>query len=64
MHNSVIADAEHMLLTLKRYYYVTPTSYLELVQGYLRLKKIKQTEIGNQRDKLRGGLEKLETAEK
>ena len=46
MHNSVIADADHMQLTLKRYYYVTPTSYLELVQGYLRLKKIKQNEIG------------------
>jgi dynein heavy chain len=37
MHLSVINSSTRMLLELKRYNYVTPTNYLELVKGYRNL---------------------------
>lgn len=36
VHSSVANCSRRMLLTLKRYNYVTPTNYLELVEGYKR----------------------------
>jgi dynein heavy chain len=47
---------------LKRINYVTPTHYLELVSGYVQVLKEKQNEIGNNADKLRNGLFKLNEA--
>ena len=42
--------------------YVTPTNYLELVQGYMSMLRQKQKEIGKSADKLRSGLNKLDDA--
>lgn len=33
-HQSVVQISERMKLELRRYNYVTPTNYLELVSGY------------------------------
>jgi len=49
---------------LNRTYYVTPTNYIELVKGYSQLLNSKKEEIGNEIDKLAGGLDKLNEAEK
>ena len=49
-----------MIVEMKRYNYVTPTKYLELVKGYLTLLAEKRRELGNQRNKLSNGLQKLE----
>eukprot|EP00913_Durusdinium_trenchii_P009754 g9162.t1 len=46
----------------KRMNYVTPTNYLELVQGYMKMLKDKQKELGAAADKLRNGLSKLDDA--
>lgn len=34
IHRSVVDYSKKMLLEMKRYNYVTPTNYLELVTGY------------------------------
>lgn len=47
---------------LKRRYYVTPTNYIELVQGYTALLHDKQVEIGGEIFKLHLGLKKLDDA--
>jgi dynein heavy chain len=65
MHLSVIEMSELMLLEMKRYNYVTPTNYLELVAGYKHLLDEKRKEIGDQASKLSNGLDKLiDTREK
>ncbi|ERE69395.1 dynein heavy chain 6, axonemal-like protein [Cricetulus griseus] len=54
-----------MLLELRRYNYVTPTNYLELVSGYKKLLAEKRQELLDQTNKLRTGLFKIdETREK
>jgi dynein heavy chain len=62
MHNSVLDASEQMLSELKRYNYVTPTNYLELVTGYTNLLKEKRSEIGEMCSKLEHGLTTLERA--
>lgn len=62
MHVSVINSSSRMLLELKRYNYVTPTNYLELVKGYRNLLKEKSGELGASANKLANGLAKLEDA--
>ena len=62
MHLSVINSSSRMLLELKRYNYVTPTNYLELVKGYRNLLKEKSGELGASASKLANGLAKLEDA--
>jgi dynein heavy chain len=62
MHLSVCDESEHMRSQLKRYNYVTPTNYLELVKGYKRLLAEKVNEIGSSAMKLANGLAKLEEA--
>jgi dynein heavy chain len=62
MHISVINASSRMLLELKRYNYVTPTNYLELVKGYRALLAEKSTELGSAANKLANGLAKLESA--
>ena len=62
MHLSVIGASDKMLNELKRYNYVTPTNYLELVKGYRVLLAEKSTELGNAANKLANGLAKLEDA--
>lgn len=63
-HTKVIDLADKMWKELKRLYYVTPTNYIELVKGYCELLKLKRDEIGNEIQKLAGGLDKLNEAEK
>jgi len=63
-HQSVIAASGRMLAQMKRYNYVTPTNYLELVLGYRELVSEKRRELGDARDKLANGLAKLEDSKK
>lgn len=62
MHLSVINTSARMVLELKRYNYVTPTNYLELVKGYRTLLAEKSGELGASASKLANGLAKLEDA--
>uniref|UniRef100_F7HBY3 Dynein axonemal heavy chain 2 n=1 Tax=Macaca mulatta TaxID=9544 RepID=F7HBY3_MACMU len=65
MHWSVARYSQKMLLELRRYNYVTPTNYLELVSGYKKLLGEKRQELQDQANKLRTGLFKIdETREK
>ncbi|KAM5307672.1 dynein axonemal heavy chain 2 [Glossophaga mutica] len=65
MHWSVAQYSQKMLLELRRYNYVTPTNYLELVSGYKKLLAEKRQELLDQATKLRTGLFKIdETREK
>lgn len=59
MHVDVEESSRRMLSEYRRYNYVTPTHYLELVLGYVRLLRNKQKEIGEEATKLRNGLLKL-----
>ena len=54
--------AQKMFSELKRTYYVTPTLYIDYVNGYNILLKQKQEELGKEIEKLRGGLQKLDDA--
>ncbi|XP_052104325.1 dynein axonemal heavy chain 2-like isoform X7 [Mytilus californianus] len=65
MHKSVSEFSRKMLIEMKRHNYVTPTNYLELVSGYKNLLNDKKKELGDQANKLRNGLSKIdETREK
>lgn len=44
------------LTQLKRYYYVTPTSYLELINLYGTMLKEKKADINGAKDRLSNGL--------
>ncbi len=46
IHQSVIQSSRKMLVQLKRYNYVTPTNYLELVKGYRSMLSSKQKKVG------------------
>lgn len=61
-HTSVISMSQNMKQSLRRYNYVTPTNYLDLVSGYKVLLNEKRTKIGDAADKLRNGLLKLDEA--
>ena len=59
-HKSTSDMSGEMLAKLKRKNYVTPTNYLEFVNGYRTLLGEKRKQIGGKASKLRGGLLKLE----
>lgn len=59
-HLSVVEQSAKMAFELKRYNYVTPINYLELVTGYRELLKEKKKEIGELAWKLKNGLSKLD----
>mmetsp|Transcript_14483 Transcript_14483/g.50911 ORF Transcript_14483/g.50911 Transcript_14483/m.50911 type:complete len:4419 (-) Transcript_14483:356-13612(-) len=61
-HVAVADYSAAMYAKEKRMNYVTPTNYLELVQGYMALLTSKQKQLGAQADKLRNGLSKLDDA--
>eukprot|EP01059_Diplonema_ambulator_P010461 TRINITY_DN204_c1_g2_i3.p1 TRINITY_DN204_c1_g2~~TRINITY_DN204_c1_g2_i3.p1 ORF type:complete len:3050 (+),score=1214.76 TRINITY_DN204_c1_g2_i3:4746-13895(+) len=63
MHSSVHKASLAMATDLKRYNYVTPTNYLELVRGYTKLLEAKRQSLGVQRDKLINGIMKLDDTE-
>eukprot|EP00842_Homolaphlyctis_polyrhiza_P003901 jgi/Hompol1/4511/HPOL_003669-RA len=60
VHTSVVETSLKMIMELKRYNYVTPINYLELVTGYRELLREKRKEIGDAALKLKNGLSKLD----
>jgi dynein heavy chain len=63
MHLTVLEQNEVMKRRLNRVNYITPTNYIELVDGYRELLKNKRKEVNDNRSKLITGLEKLAEAE-
>ncbi|CAG5929115.1 unnamed protein product [Menidia menidia] len=58
-HLSVTNMAEHFYLELKRRYYTTPASYLELINLYLSMLEKKREQLIQARDRVKNGLTKL-----
>ncbi|XP_059155726.1 dynein axonemal heavy chain 6-like isoform X2 [Physella acuta] len=59
IHMSVTAMAERFYNELKRRYYTTPTSYLELINLYLSMLQEKTKTLKTARDRVKNGLSKL-----
>jgi len=59
MHSSVRDLSERFLSEARRHFYVTPTSYLELISSYKDLLSRKQKEVAMVRKRYEVGLEKL-----
>ncbi|KAJ3183889.1 Dynein heavy chain 6, axonemal [Geranomyces variabilis] len=59
IHESVGQLAKKFWAELRRRYYTTPTSYLELINLYISMLQEKRKELGSSRDRLRNGLNKL-----
>ncbi|XP_048505442.1 dynein axonemal heavy chain 2 [Athalia rosae] len=60
IHDTVSQFSKRMALEMKRYNYVTPTNFLELVAGYKEMLVTKQAELAEQSNKLRNGLFKID----
>ncbi|XP_048524356.1 dynein axonemal heavy chain 2 [Dendroctonus ponderosae] len=60
IHDSVVQYSKRMLNEMKRYNYVTPTNYLELVSGYKKMLGQKRVLLSSQANKLRNGLWKID----
>ncbi|PAA63386.1 hypothetical protein BOX15_Mlig017039g2 [Macrostomum lignano] len=61
-HESVRLLSQQFRDELRRYNYVTPTSYLELIQTFRKLISMKRNELTTMRNRYLTGLEKLEFA--
>lgn len=59
IHTSVSVMAKRFYDELRRYYYTTPTSYLELINLYLKMLSEKKKEITTARQRVENGLKKL-----
>lgn len=59
IHTSVSRMADVFYAELKRRYYTTPTSYLELINLYLSMLGEKKKQLVNARDRVKNGLTKL-----
>lgn len=59
IHTSVAQSAERFYQELRRRYYTTPTSYLELINLFTSMLEKKRLEFEAQREKLSKGLEQL-----
>jgi dynein heavy chain, axonemal len=59
IHISVGEMAKKYWTELRRRYYTTPTSYLELINMYVSMLSEKRKELGAIRDRLKNGLSKL-----
>nr|AML30859.1 axonemal inner arm dynein heavy chain 3 [Marsilea vestita] len=64
IHQSVEAASKEFYDETRRHVYITPTSYLELLQTYIKLLDEKREELGQLRGRLSAGLNKLETTAK
>ena len=63
MQERVSDTSQRFLAELRRYYYVTPTSYLELINTFKNLIGTKRSEVLSAKNRYENGLEKLkETA--
>jgi dynein heavy chain len=63
MHESVSLLSQTFLLETRRRNYVTPTSYLELINTYKTLLHSKREEVNKLVRRYKGGLEALALAE-
>ena len=63
IHQSVERKSTKFFDELRRFNYVTPTSYLELLQTFIRLVKEKREEINLSKSRLQNGLDKLSDTE-
>ncbi|XP_075463117.1 dynein axonemal heavy chain 6 isoform X2 [Ascaphus truei] len=59
IHMSVTEMAERYYAELRRRYYTTPTSYLELINLYLSMLDNKRNQLVSARDRVKNGLSKL-----
>ncbi|XP_075319652.1 dynein axonemal heavy chain 6 [Odontesthes bonariensis] len=59
IHMGVSDMAEHFYLELRRRYYTTPASYLELINLYLSMLDKKRRQLIQARDRVKNGLTKL-----
>ncbi|XP_066474528.1 dynein axonemal heavy chain 6 [Tiliqua scincoides] len=59
IHMSVTEMAERYYAELRRRYYTTPTSYLELINLYLSMLSEKRKQLVSARDRVKNGLSKL-----
>ncbi|XP_060697694.1 dynein axonemal heavy chain 6 [Hemiscyllium ocellatum] len=59
VHTSVNEKADQYYAELRRRYYTTPTSYLELINLYLAMLAEKRKELISARDRVKNGLTKL-----
>eukprot|EP00736_Rhodelphis_marinus_P009962 Rmarinus@m.13206 len=59
MHESIRVLSKQMFDELHRHYYVTPTSYLELINTFKTLLEQKRTDVRKMQRRYGGGLEKL-----
>ncbi|XP_062985188.1 dynein axonemal heavy chain 6 [Elgaria multicarinata webbii] len=59
IHMSVTEMAEQYYAELRRRYYTTPTSYLELINLYLSMLSEKRKQLVSARDRVKNGLSKL-----
>ncbi|CAG9772859.1 unnamed protein product [Ceutorhynchus assimilis] len=60
IHDSVVKYSKRMFSEMRRYNYVTPTNYLELVTGYKKMLANKRGLVSSQANKLRNGLWKID----
>jgi len=58
-HMSVHSLSHRYLTEARRFNYVTPTAYLELIQTYMSLLGVNRKKVATQRDRYANGLEKL-----
>eukprot|EP00913_Durusdinium_trenchii_P019788 g18601.t1 len=63
MQKSVFTLAERFQKEVQRYYYVTPTSYLELINAFKGLLSIKQDEVSKIKSRYDVGLDKIMSTE-
>ena len=59
LHMGVFEKSKLFLETLKRYNYVTPTSFLEVLNTYKSVLNAKRLEVGTLKSRLQNGLDKL-----
>ncbi|XP_076240945.1 dynein heavy chain 2, axonemal kl-2 [Calliopsis andreniformis] len=60
IHESVSQFSRRMIAEMKRYNYVTPVNFLELVVGYKEMLAEKRQDLAEQANKLRNGLSKID----
>ncbi|XP_072759448.1 dynein axonemal heavy chain 2 [Anoplolepis gracilipes] len=60
IHDTVSQLSRRMAIEMKRYNYVTPVNFIELVVGYKEMLVEKRQDLADQANKLRGGLSKID----
>ncbi|XP_071580099.1 dynein axonemal heavy chain 2 [Temnothorax nylanderi] len=60
IHDTVSQFSRRMAAEMKRYNYVTPVNFIELVVGYKEMLAKKRQDLADQANKLRGGLSKID----